>query len=142
MWLRRGRSWRGLLARVPSFRRCPRWRGRRRDWRRQKVIKVERPSSGDLARQLGADPDRNRNGMGISFLAQNAGKRSVTLDMKHPEGKALLKRLVKTADVVVENFRPGVMDRLGLGYDVLREVMQQPLLQRLVLEVLHGLVLG
>ncbi|MBB93434.1 MAG: CoA transferase [Rhodobacteraceae bacterium] len=86
------------------------------------VIKVERPSSGDLARQLGADPDRNRNGMGISFLAQNAGKRSVTLDMKHPEGKALLKRLVKTADVVVENFRPGVMDRLGLGYDVLREV--------------------
>ena len=84
------------------------------------VIKVERPGSGDLARQLGADPESNRAGMGISFLAQNAGKRSVTLDMKAPEGKALLKRLVKTAHVVVENFRPGVMDRLGLGYAALK----------------------
>ena len=84
------------------------------------VIKVERPGSGDLARQLGADPERSRAGMGISFLAQNAGKRSVTLDMKAPEGKALLKRLVKTADVLVENFRPGVMDRLGLGYEALK----------------------
>ena len=84
------------------------------------VIKVERPGSGDLARVLGADPDRNKAGMGISFLAQNADKKSVTLDMKADRGKALLKRLVKTADVLVENFRPGVMDRLGLGYQVLR----------------------
>lgn len=85
------------------------------------VIKVERPGSGDLARELGADPDRNKAGMGISFLAQNAGKKSVTLDMKAPQGKALMKRLVRTADVVVENFRPGVMDRLGLGYEDLRK---------------------
>ncbi|WP_204115290.1 CaiB/BaiF CoA transferase family protein [Shimia biformata] len=84
------------------------------------VIKVERPGSGDLARVLGADPQRNAQGMGISFLAQNAGKKSVTLDMKAPRGKALLKQLVRTADVLVENFRPGVMDRLGLGPDVLR----------------------
>ncbi len=84
------------------------------------VIKVERPEGGDLARVLGADPDRNRAGMGISFLAQNADKKSVTLDMKSTKGKALLKKLVQTADVLVENFRPGVMDRLGLGYDVLR----------------------
>lgn len=84
------------------------------------VIKVERPGGGDLARVLGADPDRNRAGMGISFLAQNADKKSVTLDMKSDQGKDLLKRLVRTADVLVENFRPGVMDRLGLGYDVLR----------------------
>ncbi len=84
------------------------------------VIKVERPGGGDLARVLGADPERNKAGMGISFLAQNADKKSVTLDMKAPQGKALLKRLVQTADVLVENFRPGVMDRLGLGYDVLR----------------------
>ena len=84
------------------------------------VIKVERPGSGDLARQLGADQARNAAGMGVSFLAQNAGKSSVTLDMKAPAGKDLLKRLVKTADVLVENFRPGVMDRLGLGYEVLR----------------------
>lgn len=85
------------------------------------VIKVERPGSGDLARQLGADPARNAANMGISFLAQNAGKSSMTLDLKAPTGKALLKRLVATADVLVENFRPGVMDRLGLGYEVLRE---------------------
>ncbi|MEX0308439.1 MAG: CaiB/BaiF CoA transferase family protein [Ruegeria sp.] len=84
------------------------------------VIKVERPGTGDLARVLGADPDRNKVGMGISFLAQNANKKSVTLDMKAEQGKALLKRLVQTADVLVENFRPGVMDRLGLGYEELR----------------------
>lgn len=86
------------------------------------VIKVERPDGGDLARVLGADPARNKAGMGISFLAQNAGKKSVTLDMKSEKGKALLKRLVQSADVLVENFRPGVMDRLGLGYEVLRNV--------------------
>ncbi|MEM8729450.1 MAG: CoA transferase [Pseudomonadota bacterium] len=86
------------------------------------VIKVERPGSGDLARQLGADPNRNRDDMGISFLAQNASKRSVTLDMKSPDGKALLKRLVASADVLVENFRPGVMARLGLGPEVLRAI--------------------
>lgn len=85
------------------------------------VIKVERPGSGDLARVLGADPARNMAGMGISFLAQNAQKKSVTLDMKSDQGKKLLKRLVRTADVLVENFRPGVMDRLALGYDVLRK---------------------
>lgn len=83
------------------------------------VIKVERPGSGDLARVLGADAARNKAGMGISFLAQNAGKKSVTLDMKSERGKALLKSLVRTADVLVENFRPGVMNRLGLDYDVL-----------------------
>lgn len=85
------------------------------------VIKVERPGSGDLARVLGADPERNKAGMGISFLAQNAAKKSVTLNMKSEQGKALLKRLVRTADVLVENFRPGVMDRLGLGYEVLKD---------------------
>ena len=84
------------------------------------VIKVERPGSGDLARVLGADPNRNKAGMGISFLAQNAGKKSVTLDMKSAKGKALLKSLVKSADVLVENFRPGVMARLGLDYAVLK----------------------
>lgn len=84
------------------------------------VIKVERPGSGDLARNLGADPDRNTAGMGISFLAQNAGKKSVTLNMKSERGKQLLKALVRTSDVLVENFRPDVMRRLGLHYDVLR----------------------
>jgi formyl-CoA transferase len=84
------------------------------------VIKVEATGRGDLARQLGADPDLNAKGMGVSFLAQNAGKKSVTVNLKHPDGKALFQRLVATADVVVENFRPGVMDRLGLGYESLK----------------------
>lgn len=86
------------------------------------VIKVEARGRGDLARQLGADPELNASGMGVSFLAQNAGKKSVTVNLKHPEGKALFLRLVATADVVVENFRPGVMTRLGVGYDVLKAV--------------------
>ena len=59
--------------------------------------------------------------MGISFLAQNAGKRSITIDLKQPEGKDLFRRLVRTADVVVENFRPGVMKSLGLAYEDLLE---------------------
>lgn len=85
------------------------------------VIKVEVPRAGDLARQLGADPGLNKRLMGASFLAQNAGKRSVTINLKNPSGKEVFRRLVATADVVVENFRPGVMDRLGLGYETLRE---------------------
>ena len=84
------------------------------------VIKVETVGRGDLARQLGADPELNARGMGVSFLAQNAGKKSVTLNLKHDRGPDLFKRLVRTADVVVENFRPGVMDRLGVGYEVLK----------------------
>ena len=84
------------------------------------VIKVEVPGSGDLARQLGADPELNRRGMGASFLAQNAGKRSITLNLKSPKGREAFGRLVATSDVVVENFRPGVMDRLGLGYAALK----------------------
>ncbi len=58
------------------------------------VIKVEVPNGGDLARQLGADGGLNAGLMGASFLAQNAGKRSITLNLKHPEGKEVLKRLV------------------------------------------------
>ena len=85
------------------------------------VIKVEVPGRGDLARQLGADPDLNARGMGVSFLAQNAGKKSVTVNLKHENGKRLFRKLLATADVLVENFRPGVMQRLGLGYDDLRD---------------------
>ncbi|RED13970.1 CaiB/BaiF CoA transferase family protein [Pontivivens insulae] len=84
------------------------------------IIKVERPGTGDLARNLGADPARNAAGMGISFLAQNAGKSSVTLDLKQEAGRDIFLSLLSTADVVVENFRPGVMERLDLGYDVLK----------------------
>ena len=80
------------------------------------VIKIEVPGRGDLDRQLGAYPELNEKGMGVSFLAQNAGKRSLTLNLKHPEGREVFFRLVSKADVVVENFRPGVMERLGADY--------------------------
>ena len=86
------------------------------------VIKVEAPGRGDLARQLGADAGLNEKLMGVSFLAQNAGKKSITLNLKDPRGKDILKKLVKKADVLVENFRPGVMDRLELDYDALSKV--------------------
>ena len=85
------------------------------------VIKVEVPGAGDLARQLGADPELNQTLMGASFLAQNAGKRSVTINLKNSAGKEVFHRLAATADAIVENFRPGVMDRLGLGYEALRK---------------------
>ena len=86
------------------------------------VVKIEVPDGGDLARQLGADPALNARHMGASFLAQNAGKKSVTLNLKKAEGKEVLKRLVESADVLVENFRPGVMARLGLAHDDLAAV--------------------
>ncbi len=84
------------------------------------VIKIEAVVRGDLARNLGADPALSARGMGISFLAQNAGKTSLTLNLKDGRGRAILEKLVLGADVLVENFRPGVMDRLGVGPDHLR----------------------
>lgn len=85
------------------------------------VIKVENPKGGDLARRLGADPEMARRLMGLSFVAVNAGKQSVAIDFKAKEGKEIFLRLVEKADVVLENFRPKVMDRLGLGYDVVSQ---------------------
>lgn len=86
------------------------------------VVKIENPKDGDLARKLGIVPEYNKRLMGTSFLAQNCNKKSVTLNTKSPEGKEIFKRLAADADVVIENFRPGVMQRLGLGYEVLRAV--------------------
>ncbi|GEB46590.1 CoA transferase [Microbacterium testaceum] len=84
------------------------------------VIKVETPEGGDLARRLGTSAELNAQLLGISFLAQNAQKRSITLDLKTERGAEALRRLVATADVLVENFRPGVLERLGFGWDHLR----------------------
>jgi CoA:oxalate CoA-transferase len=84
------------------------------------VIKVEVPGTGDLARVLGHDPKLSKQLMGASFLAQNAGKRSITLNLKSEGGRLALMKLVATADVLVENFRPGVMERLGVGQATLR----------------------
>lgn len=86
------------------------------------VIKIENPDGGDLARKLGNKPEFNQQLMGTSFLAQNANKKSLTLNLKSTEGKEIFLKLVKTADVVVENFRPKVMDRLNLGYNALEKI--------------------
>jgi CoA:oxalate CoA-transferase len=86
------------------------------------VIKIENPDGGDLARKLGAVPELNAQLMGTSFLAQNANKRSLTLNMKLEAGRGIFRRLVADADVLVENFRPGVMERLGFSWPTLREI--------------------
>ena len=83
------------------------------------VIKIENPGGGDLARKLGNVPKYNQELLGTSFLAQNANKKSLTLNLKAEEGKEIFRKLARTADVVVENFRPGVMDRLGFSYEEL-----------------------
>jgi CoA:oxalate CoA-transferase len=86
------------------------------------VIKIEQPGSGDLARRLGADPTTAARLMGASFVAVNAGKQSVTLNLKQDAAKTIFKQLVAESHVVLENFRPGVMKRLGLDYEVLSKI--------------------
>ncbi len=78
------------------------------------VIKVEAPGRGDALRYYGTD--RAYDGMAPAFIAVNAGKKSISLDLKHPVSLEAARRLIARSDVVVENFRPGVMARLGLGY--------------------------
>jgi alpha-methylacyl-CoA racemase len=86
------------------------------DWGGE-VIKVERPGQGDWLRYLPPlDPDTGR---GLLFGALNRGKKSLTLNLKSAEGRAILQRLARSADVLLESFRPGVMERLGLGYEEL-----------------------
>ena len=79
------------------------------------VIKIEPPGSGDAMRNYGAD--RRYDGMAPAFIAVNAGKKSIALDLKDPAQFAIARRIVERSDVLLENFRPGVMARLGLGYD-------------------------
>lgn len=88
-----------------------------------RVIKIEVPSGGDDTRAYPPFRD-NVNGEreSLYFANINRNKQGITLNLKTPDGKELFKRLVKTADIVVENYRPGVMDKLGLGYDVLNEI--------------------
>ncbi|GAB2781524.1 CaiB/BaiF CoA transferase family protein [Amycolatopsis magusensis] len=86
------------------------------------VVKVEVPGSGDLARHLGPDAELNRSGVGASFLAQNAGKKSIELDLKNDAQRAEFEHLVRGADVLLENFRAGVLARLGFDWGRLREI--------------------
>ena len=86
------------------------------------VVKVEVPGQGDLARRLGPDPALNGAGLGTSFLAQNAGKKSVELDLKDPADRATFVDMLQGADVLLENFRAGTLSRLGFGWPRLHEI--------------------
>lgn len=84
------------------------------------IIKVEIPNGGDEARRN--PPFAEGSDLSTFFVTINRNKRSITLDLKQEEGKDIFRKLVKHADVLVENFRPDVMDRLGLGYEILHEI--------------------
>ncbi|MBL6597856.1 MAG: formyl-CoA transferase [Alphaproteobacteria bacterium] len=91
-------------------------------WLGADVIKLEEPGKGDVARTNMKDkPDSDS----LFFLILNANKQSLTLNLKTDEGKALFKEVIASADVLVENFGPGALDRLGLGYDVLSKVNER-----------------
>jgi len=81
------------------------------------VIKVEMPEKGDDSRQFGPF----KNGRSLYFMSINRGKKSISLNLKNPKGKEILLKLVKNVDVLVENFRPGTMEKLGIGWDILHK---------------------
>src|ERR1700677_616810 len=80
------------------------------------VIKIERPGEGDFARAY----DDYVNGICSHFIWLNRGKRSVTLDVKNPDGREVLMRLIADADVLLQNLAPGAASRLGIGYEALK----------------------
>src|SRR5690606_37797608 len=77
------------------------------------VVKVERPGLGDIGRWVGVSV----NGVSALFQSCNRGKRSIAVDVHTDAGRDIVRRLAARSDVVIQNFRPGVMERLGLGYD-------------------------
>ena len=83
------------------------------------VLKVELPKVGDALRRFGTITD---NGDSLPWLSECRNKKSITLDLRLPEGAKILKRLVETADVLVENFQPGTLEKWGLGWDTLKEI--------------------
>ncbi len=86
------------------------------------VIKVEHPDEPDQSRGAGTDKELNRRNMGTAFLTQGSNKRSITLDLKLEKDREKLKKLAATADVFVENYRPGAFEALGLGYEALAAI--------------------
>ncbi len=88
------------------------------------VVKIENRTGGDQGRSLGpaTNPRLVDHAMSTLFLSVNAGKRSVTLDLKHPRAGEVVRRLVSSSDVLVQNFKAGTMDRMGLGYEALKQV--------------------
>lgn len=90
------------------------------------VIKLEMPGKGDGFRRFGKSTEAGS----YNWLSENRNKKSITLDLRKPDGVALFKRLVTRADVVIENFRPGTLEKWGLGYDVLKEIKPELVLVR------------
>ena len=86
------------------------------------IVKIEQPGPGDDGRGMSTDPSLSARRVGSIFLGLNAGKRSLALDLKHPRAKEVVHRLVAGADVVLQNFRPGVTERLGFDYESLKAV--------------------
>src|SRR5438046_6826566 len=86
------------------------------------VIKVEHPDEPDQSRGNGTDKALNRRNMGTSFLTQASNKRAITLDLKQPADRDILKKLAASADIFVENYRPGAFEALGLGYEALAAI--------------------
>jgi crotonobetainyl-CoA:carnitine CoA-transferase CaiB-like acyl-CoA transferase len=86
------------------------------------VIKVDDPNDPDQSRSSGSDKELNRRQMGTGFLTQGSNKRAITLDLKTEHDRDILKKLVATADVFVENYRPGAFAALGLGYEDLAKI--------------------
>jgi crotonobetainyl-CoA:carnitine CoA-transferase CaiB-like acyl-CoA transferase len=86
------------------------------------VIKVEHPDECDQSRETGPDRSLNRQKMGLGFMTQGSNKRSITLDLRQERGREILKRLVKDADVMVENYRPGAFPALGIGYEDMKKI--------------------
>ena len=85
------------------------------------VIKIERPGDGDWTRTGGADTDLAKARMGLPYLTQNANKKSVTLDLKQEQGRAVLQRMLPSCDVFLENLRPGAMSALGFSFEQVRQ---------------------
>ena len=85
------------------------------------VIKLEHPKGGDVARIVQRDQDSDS----LFFLILNANKRSLTIDLKTEDGNELFKKVIAESDVLVENFAPGALDRMGLGYDTLSHINQR-----------------
>lgn len=86
------------------------------------TIKIESPDEPDPVRGRGPVPELNEAGLGLNYLTQNSNKRSLSVDLKSEAGKAIFRRLARDADVVIENFRTGAFESLGLGYDAIREL--------------------
>jgi CoA:oxalate CoA-transferase len=89
------------------------------------VLKIESPGHGDMYRRLGSDTALSARGMGTSFMGAAAGKRSLAIDLKTEEGLAIVHSLLRESDILVQNFRPGVAERLGIGYEECKAIRPQ-----------------